>query len=407
MPRIHADHVLRGYEAVATRLLHDAVGSGPARGDPPGAREPAGPRRRGPARDDARPGSPLPRRAVSAPHGGDRRAAAPDSLVPHRGGGPGRRALRDHRAADRGARRAAGLPGRGRAAARRLRRDPGLPLAGRDVRLPSRLARDPPALRGPRPGAPRSHAQPRHDLPGPGPRARPRRLAGRGPGHLPGRGGDPAALRRGRLPPLRGQLHPHGGRRHGRPAAGRHGRRRNRPDRGHERLRPRPGQPGHRAAVRVGGRARELRRGPGDAAGQPRLPPPPGVARQPPGSDARLLRLEQGVGLPRGGVDALPGPVAPGRGGAPQRHRADPLPRPRRRHRPRRRPDEPGHPGPGPALDRRPLQDDRAGRDGRGQLLQRRHRRAPPRAGCERGGRRVHSRARRLRGRGGRPRQGG
>ncbi len=76
-----------------------------------------------------------------------------------------------------------------------------------------------------------------------------------------------------------------------------------------------------------GGRARELWRGSGDAARQPGLPAPPGVPRQPPGSDARLLRLEQGVGLPLGRVDALPGAVAPGRGGSPQRHRVDPLPR--------------------------------------------------------------------------------
>ncbi len=146
--RIHADHVLRGYEAVATRLSSDD-----RRGDAGPAR-PARSRTRL-ARDaellpetDRDPRPALPERAVPPAVRVHRRAAPPDAGVPDRPAGAADRPLR----VGGGARRRAGRdPGRARR--RRTRtvgvgRGPGPALAARDVRVPPRGARDPPAQRG-------------------------------------------------------------------------------------------------------------------------------------------------------------------------------------------------------------------------------------------------------------------
>src|SRR5439155_1557668 len=77
---------------------------------------------------------------------------------------------------------------------------------------------------------------------------------------------------------------------------------------------------------------------------------------------ARLLRLEQGVRLPRGELAALPRPGGPRPRGPRCRGPADAVPRPRGSHRPWRRPGEPGDPRPGTGIRRRPPEADRAGR---------------------------------------------
>ena len=148
--RIQADHVLHGYEAVALRLMQTvsaAVGQRSARAAAAG--DPAGPRRRGPARDRPPAPAPLPRRAVSPALRVHRRAPAPDA------GGPDRR----HRAARRALRRSrpSSTPSsprsRPRSSTTAWSGSPGAScraaLAGRDVRLPPRLARGPPAQRRP------------------------------------------------------------------------------------------------------------------------------------------------------------------------------------------------------------------------------------------------------------------
>ena len=267
-------------------------------------------------------------------------------------------------------------------AARRLRRGPGFPLAGRDVRVPPGLARAAPALRT---STRRRSAALRRAAGGAGPRRRelvPGVTAAeviatfRAAAAIQRRFGEEACHRyvisftRSAGDVLRVLDLAEVAADPSIPAG-----RDCRPRAGHARA-------GRRAALRIERRARRaaascLRR----CFRDPRYRRHLAGARQPPGGDARLLRLEQGVRVPGRGLDAVPGPGPPRRSRAPARRRADALPRPRRRHRPRRRTDEPRHPGPGPALDRRPLQDDRAGRDGRGQLRQSRHRRAPPGAG--------------------------
>ena len=92
--RIHADHVLRGYEAVATRLMQTvaaATSGGPGRA---AARVASRPRRRGPPRD--RPPAPpaLPGRAVPPALRVHRRAAAPDAGRARRRAGAADRPLR-------------------------------------------------------------------------------------------------------------------------------------------------------------------------------------------------------------------------------------------------------------------------------------------------------------------------
>ena len=187
--------------------------------------------------------------------------------------------------------------GRGRRAA----------LAARDVRLPPRLARDPPA-RG-RPSRRRS----RRSAP-----ARPpstelvaRRHARRGPRHVPGDRGRPGAVRRRELPPLRRQLHVVGvGRRptcSSSPAT--------------------PADRRRRGAAAADARRRpavRVERGPPDGRADPRrrcstirrTAPAIAAPRRPPGGDARLLGLEQGIRVPGRGLDAPPGAGGHGRGGA-------------------------------------------------------------------------------------------
>ena len=151
--RIHADHVLHGYEAVATRLMQTvsaAVAAGPGRAP---ARAPARTRRRPAARD--RPPAPaaVPRGALPPAARVHRRATASHAGgADRRGGGP-HGALRRRRRTRGRAGRAPGRPPRRRPRAGRLGRCRGLPLAGRDVRVPPRLARGPPARRRPSRGA--------------------------------------------------------------------------------------------------------------------------------------------------------------------------------------------------------------------------------------------------------------
>ena len=97
----------------------------------------------------------------------------------------------------------------------------------------------------------------------------------------------------------------------------------------------------------------------------PGLPGPPARPRRSPGGDARLLRFEQGVGLPRRALASLPGPGAAGRGRPRGRRGADDLPRPRRRPGAGRRPHAPGRAGGPGRLGGGAAQADRAGRGDR------------------------------------------
>ena len=74
------------------------------------------------------------------------------------------------------------------------------------------------------------------------------------------------------------------------------------------------------------------------------LPRPPRGSRQPAGGDAGLLRLEQGVGVPRRELDAPSGAGRPRRHRAPTWRGADPVPRSWRRHWSRRWTDKPRDP---------------------------------------------------------------
>ena len=150
-----------------------------------------------------------------------------------------------------------------------------------------------------------------------------------------------------------------------------------------------------RSAVRVGRRAGDRRRDPRRPAGRSGLPGAPRDPRRSAGGHARLLGLEQGIGLPGRELDALRGPGTAGRIGPPQRRGADAVPRPRRGDRPGRRPDQPRDPCPGARVGRRPAQVHRAGRGRGGPLRQSGHRAPPSRAGRERGDHCLDRRARR------------
>ena len=218
----------------------------------------------------------------------------------------------------------------------------GFHLAGLEVRQHSEVhARALAELRaaGP-PGA--------EPAPAPGPGRAPDRG---GAGHVPRGGLGAGPVRRGRVPPVRGELHPFG-RRHRRGArAGplRHGRRPPARARRGAAVRER-GRPGQRA--RRADRHARAARGRGAAGGQR-----PGAR-----GDARLLRLGQGArpGQRHPAPVRHPGPA--GRLGRGQRRPADPVPRPRRRPRPGRRPGRPGRAGPGARLGQRLVQGHRAGR---------------------------------------------
>ena len=93
--RIHADHVLRGYEAVATRLMQTVAAATTERSRGAAARLAPRTRRRGAARDRSPAPPPLPGRAVPPAVRVHRRATAPDPGEPDRRGGAADRPLRD------------------------------------------------------------------------------------------------------------------------------------------------------------------------------------------------------------------------------------------------------------------------------------------------------------------------
>ena len=111
----------------------------------------------------------------------------------------------------------------------------------------------------------------------------------------------------------------------------------------------------------VAGGARGGGRPPRRAPGRSSLPRPPGRPRRSPGGDAGLLGLQQGGRLPRRELAALPGAGGAGGHGSPSRRGADALPRTGRRHRARRWAGQPGHPRPGAGFRGRAPQADRAG----------------------------------------------
>ena len=312
--RIHADHVIHGYEAVATRLMQTVaatVAVGAARAGPrPAAR---GRRRRSP-RDHAPAPAALPRRAVPAALRGNRRAAAPDP----------RRADRDRRrpvggrytrsgGAPARARRdspprssptvSGGSPGaRSRTSAGRSRRSgstsPALEVRQHSAVHEAALGRDP------------AGATSRPELPGaPGVTAAEVLATFRAIADAQARFGAGGGR------PLRHQLHPRG-------------RRRPRPSSSWPRW---PAPPTRRRPRRAGSRRRSRsstscrcssRPTPSRAArrSSTRSSPTRPTARtslapgRPPGGDARLLRLEQGVRVPGRQPAALPGPGSARRG---------------------------------------------------------------------------------------------
>ena len=172
-----------------------------------------------------------------------------------------------------------------------------------------------------------------------------------GAGHVPRGGLGAGPVRRGRVPPLRGQLHPLGRRHRRRARTGplRHGRRpASRARRGAAvRERGRPGQRARRAD-----RHARAARGRGAAGGQR-----PGAR-----GHARLLRLGQGARPGQRHPALVRHPGQAGRLGRGQRRPADPVPRPRRRPRPGRRPGRPRRAGPGARFGQRLVQGHRAGR---------------------------------------------
>ena len=202
--RLQADHVLRGYEAVAPRLMQTVAARGPAGADRPrrsAARSPATPRscpRRSASSGAA---SPTSRTASGSASIAERlrrtRAALTGETAPRTGRYAEPAALDAELAEIQEALVADGL------GAGRLGRGRRPALAARDVRVPPRLARGPPARRGPRGGA-RGAARP---APARSAEVAARRHAGRGPRHVPAIAAPPGALRRRGLPALRHHLH--------------------------------------------------------------------------------------------------------------------------------------------------------------------------------------------------------
>ena len=135
----------------------------------------------------------------------------------------------------------------------------------------------------------------------------------------------------------------------------------------------------HRAAVRDDRRPAALRRDHGVAVLRAGLPPAARLARQHPGSDAGLLRQQQGRRLSHLDLGALQGRAGADRRVSPPSDRAAPVPRPRRLGRPRRRAELRRDPG---AAARRAAGRDprhRAGRGDRRQVFQPGRRPAQPR----------------------------
>ena len=152
--RLQADHLLRGYEAVALRLMQTVAGARARRRAWTG---------RSTTRSSATPRS-CPRRCASSAGASPRSPTASAwARSPSGSAGPGRRsparprrgpaATATPEALDAELAVAPGRAGRGRAGPGRVRRARRPPLAGRDVRVPPRLARGPPARRGPPGGA--------------------------------------------------------------------------------------------------------------------------------------------------------------------------------------------------------------------------------------------------------------
>ena len=388
--RIHADHVLRGYEAVATRLMQTVAAATSPDRVAAAARLAPRPRRRGPARDRSAAPPALPGRAVPPALRVHRRAAAPDAGRADRRAGAADRAVRRRRpsstpSSPRSRRRSSPTASSGSPGAR----SPS--CAGSSGRSGStwprsRSASTPAVHAGRARGDPSRAAAGTTELSRRGDASDEVLATFRAIAAAQARFGVEAchryvvsftAVGRRTSPTSSSWLGRH-----------RRGRRTT--------TEPQPADPRRRPAVRVERGARCGGADPGRAARRPRLPRGHRRPRRSPGGDARLLGLEQGIGLPGRGLDAPPGAGGAGRGGPVARRRADALPRPRRRAsaaaagRPTGRSS-----GQAPGLGRRAAEADRAGRGDRRQLLGPDHRPAPPRAGDRRGPAGVDARARR------------
>ncbi len=249
VPRIHADHLLHGYEAVATRLL-STIAVYVSREDVRPALETRLARDAEELPDTMRdlarryPDEPY-RRRLGAIAERLRRTRA--YLTEEAGPFAGRYTAPEQLVAELDEMQrclVVGSPGAGG-----LRRGPGLPVAGRDLRVPPCVSRAPAALGSAR-GRPGGAA-------GRGGRAGSRARAGtgrhprRGPLDVPGGSRNPATLRRRGVPPLRDQLHALPRRRAASHGPGRRGRRSVDSRRDDGRLPARLARPGRRATLRV------------------------------------------------------------------------------------------------------------------------------------------------------------
>ena len=306
--RIQADHVLRGYEAVATRLMQTIAAATPAER----VARPLASRLARDAEDLPETDRQLRRRFPDEPYRqrfgfiAERlrrtRAALAGEPAPLTGryaiaGRPRRRAGRDRRTRSSPTASAASPGARSPSCAGSSRRS-----GSTSPRSRSASTRRSTRRRSRRSG----RARPATTEVAPGVHAR------RGPRHVPGDRRGPGAVRVASLPSLRRQLH------------------RRRPSDVDRRPRAGAARRGRRPATPTAPRAPILDVVPlfessealedagailGALLDDPGLPRRPRRARRSPGGDARLLRLEQGIGLPGGGLDAPPGAGGPGRGG--------------------------------------------------------------------------------------------